>query len=82
MKEYVKIVLIKFKYSLGIAETKGWNIISFFIYLSKAIQQSVQFSSVVPLCLDSLRPHESQHARPPCPSPTPRVYSDSCPSSR
>ena len=30
---------------------------------------------------DSLRPHESQHARPPCPSPTPRVYSDSCPSS-
>ena len=32
---------------------------------------SVQFSSVVS---DSLRPHESQHARPPCPSPTPGVY--------
>ena len=31
---------------------------------------------------DSLRPHESQHARPPCPSPTPRVYSNSCPLSR
>ena len=30
---------------------------------------------------NSLRPHESQHARPPCPSPTPRVHSDSCPSS-
>ena len=30
---------------------------------------------------NSLRPHESQHARPPCPSPTPGVYSDSCPSS-
>ena len=30
---------------------------------------------------DSLRPHEPQHARPPCPSPTPRVYSNSCPSS-
>jgi len=28
---------------------------------------------------DSLQPHESQHARPPCPSPTPRVHSDSCP---
>ena len=28
---------------------------------------------------DSLRIHESQHARPPCPSPTPRVYSNSCP---
>ena len=31
---------------------------------------------------DSLRPHESQHARPPCPSPTPGVYSNPCPSSR
>ena len=37
---------------------------------------SVQFSSVT-----QLRPHESQHARPPCPTPTPRVYSNSCPSS-
>ena len=37
-----------------------------------------QFSSVVSY---SLRPHESQHARPPCPSPTPGVYSNSCPSS-
>ena len=31
---------------------------------------------------DSLRLHESQHARPPCPSPTPGVHSDSCPSSQ
>ena len=31
---------------------------------------------------DSLQPHESQHARPPCPSPSPGVHSDSCPSSR
>ena len=31
---------------------------------------------------DSLRPHESQHARPPCPSPTPGVHSNSRPSSR
>ena len=31
---------------------------------------------------DSLRPHEPQHARPPCPSPTPRVHSDSRPSSQ
>ena len=31
---------------------------------------------------DSLRPHESQHARPPCPSPTPGAHSDSCPSSQ
>ena len=41
---------------------------------------SVQFSRSV--VSDSLRPHESQHARPPCPSPTPGAYSNSCPSSR
>ena len=41
---------------------------------------SVQFSRSV--VSDSLRPHESQHARPPCPSPTPRVHSDSRPSSQ
>ena len=41
---------------------------------------SVHFSRSV--VSDSLRPHEPQHARPPCPSPTPGVYSDSCPSSR
>ena len=39
-----------------------------------------QFSHLV--VSDSLRPHESQHTRPPCPSPTPGVHSDSCPSSR
>ena len=38
-----------------------------------------QFSRSV--VTDSLRPHESQHTRPPCPSPAPGVYSDSCPSS-
>ena len=41
---------------------------------------SVQFSRSV--LSDSLRPHESQHTRPPCPSPTPGDHSDSCPSSR
>ena len=41
---------------------------------------SVQFSHSV--VSDSLRPHESQHARPPCPSPTPRVHPNSCPSSQ
>ena len=40
---------------------------------------SVQFSCSV--VSDSLWPHESQHARPPCPSPTPGVHSDSHPSS-
>jgi len=41
---------------------------------------SVQFSRLV--MSDSLQPHESQHTRPPCPSPTPRVHSDSRPSSQ
>ena len=31
---------------------------------------------------NSLRPHGLQHTRPPCPSPTPRTYSNSCPSSQ
>ena len=47
--------------------------------LGKPIQ-ALQFSSSV--VSDSLRHHEPQHARPPCPSPTPRVYPDSCPLSQ
>jgi len=46
----------------------------------KCIHGSVQFSHSV--VSDSSRPHESQHARPPCPSPTPGVHSNSHPSSR
>ena len=42
--------------------------------------RSVQLSHSV--MSDSLRPHEPQHVRPPCPSPTPRVYSNACPLSR
>ena len=41
---------------------------------------SVQFSCSV--VSDSLRSHESQHARPPCLSPTPGVHANSCPSSQ
>ena len=41
---------------------------------------SLQFSRSV--VSDSLRPHESQHARPPCPSPMPGAHSDSRPSSQ
>ena len=49
------------------------------LLLSGSGGSSVQFSHSV--VSDSLRPHESQHVRPPCPSPSPRVHSDSCPSS-
>ena len=41
---------------------------------------SVQFSHSV--MSDTMQPHKSQYARPPCPSPTPGVHSDSCPLSR
>ena len=44
------------------------------------IRSLVQFSCSA--VSDSLWRHEPQHARPPCPSPTPRVYPNSCPLSR
>ena len=61
-----------------------WLVINFFplkyIFLPVETFSSVQFSRSV--VSDSLRLHELQHARPPCPSPTPRVHSNSCPSSQ
>ena len=63
-----------------------WHSAFFMVHLShlyittgKTIS-SVQFSRSV--VSDSLRPHESQHARPPCPSPSPRVHSNSRPLSQ
>ena len=51
------------------------------MFLRKATQKGkVQFSRSV--ISNSLRPHEPQHTRPPCPSPTPRVYPNPCPLSR
>ena len=44
------------------------------------MDQSIQFSHSI--MSDSLQSHGPQHARPPCPSPTPGVYSNSCPLSR
>ena len=56
----------------------AWRILSIInisiCYISDQISHSV--------VSDSLWPHESQHARPLCPSPTPGVHSDSCPSSQ
>ena len=48
-----------------------------YIWWVIVIFSSVRFSRSV--VYDSLRPHESQHARPPCPSPTLRVYPNPCP---
>ena len=57
-----------------------WAFRLLIIVLMELCMYSVQIScSILP---DSLQHHEPQHARPPCPSPTPRVYSNSCPLSR
>jgi len=53
-------------------------IIRCFMYSDEYQFSSVQFSRLV--VSNSSRPHELQHARPPCPSPTPGVHSDSRPS--
>ena len=56
-------------------------IYNYFLYcLRKSMFNSVQFSHAA--MSDSLRPHGLQHSRPPCPSLTPRVYSNSCPLSQ
>ena len=54
-----------------------WNLILVYKYMLYIRSDQISRSVVS----DSLRPHESQHARPPCPSPTPGVHPDSCPSS-
>ena len=54
-------------------------------HLAALCRASVQLSSVQfsrSVVSDSLQPHEPQHARPPCPSPTPGVHPNPCPSSR
>ena len=45
-------------------------------------RETVALSEVHSVVSNSLWPHELQHTRPPCPSPTPRVHTNSCPSSR
>ena len=72
----------KYLYATGIlllggtvwTEQKGFGMICYLQF------SSVQFSHSA--VSDSLQPHELQHARPPCPSPTPGVHSDSRPSSQ
>ena len=57
-----------------------------YLHMNKDVDVTLsnfKFTSVQLSCSvvsDSLQPHESQHARPPCPSPTPGVHSDSHPS--
>ena len=68
--------------SIGLSHLENHN---FYDFHDITIQfSSVQFSSIQFSCSvmsDSLWPHRLQHARLPCPSPTPRACSNSCPSS-
>ena len=65
-----------------VAEYKLMSCSSQFTALIKNFNSTPSFSSVQCLVTsDSLQPHELQHARPLCPTPTHGVYSDSCPSS-
>ena len=55
---------------MGVISTHGIEKICLSVYFSHSVVS------------DSLQPHESQHARPPCPSPTPGIHSNSCSSSQ
>ena len=58
----------------------GEHSVSMLVITQSLVSSSVKFSHSV--MSNSLQPHEPQHARPPCPLPTPRVYPNSCPLSR
>ena len=70
--------------ALSLCVNRKWRLThscKLLLFRAKSPQfSSVQFNRSV--VSDSLQPHESQHARPPCPSPSPGVHSNSCPSSR
>ena len=63
---------------MGMLSFKPTFLLSSFTFLKRLF--SFSFSSVAQSC-PTLWDHESQHARPPCPSPTPRVHPNPCPSS-
>ena len=77
--QYLLIAQSKLMTSTMTRQNLTYNSITIFI-LRISYLPSVQFSHSV--VSKSLRPHGLQHIRLPCPSPTPRVYSNSCPSSQ
>ena len=61
----------------------GWRYIAVFLRFTQPLISSDLSNQIShSVVSDSLWPHESQHARPPCPSPTPGVHWDSCPLSQ
>ena len=69
-------------FSRGSSQLKDWTRASHIAgrFFTSWATSSVQFSRSV--VSDSLRAHKPQHARPPCPLPTPRVYPNPCPLSQ
>ena len=65
------------QFSLGFRYMMSPRIVKLWIECPTKNSDSAQFSRSV--LSDSLRPHKPQHARPPCPSPTPGVYPNPCP---
>ena len=61
--------------NIGVFFTEIEQILPTFVWITSSVQFSCSVVS------NSLWPHELQHSRPPCPSPTPRIYSNLCPSS-
>ena len=74
-----ELLQVRTTYNMWVLCSISW-IHKILLSLTKSPFSSVQFSCSV--VSDSLRPHESQHARPPCPSPTPGVHSNSRPLSQ
>ena len=71
----------KVSLKLNIQKWRSWHLVASLHSKEMGVKwKSVQFSRSV--VSDSLQPHGLQQARPPCPSPTPGVYSNSCPSSQ
>ena len=83
LNQKIEICISEWKWVEYNGESKVLKHGIFYVLWSKffrfANQTSVQFS--ISVVSDSLRPHELQHTRPPCPSPTPGVHSDSRPES-
>ena len=66
-----------FLHLLQFTSLDSWEILSRCIQLP-FVEHLIQFSSVAQSC-PTLQPHEPQHARPPCPSPTVGIYPKPCP---
>ena len=77
--KYSHTISLRSRLSVWPVETKPWMTCHPELPIFYNLKSSVQFSHSV--VSDSLQPHGLQHARLSCPSPTPRAYSNSCPSS-